>query len=100
PVGPGPALYTGLGHFVFVPPPLAALGGLAGARMFDWLRLHGRMAAATGIALFAAAVALPAVEFVRLHPYQYTYFNHFAGGIAGADELYMLAYRRLPFHPP
>jgi len=92
-----PALYNGIRHFVFVTPPLAALGGLAGARMFDWLRLHGRMAAATGIALFAAAVALPAVEFVRLHPYQYTYFNHFAGGIAGADELYMLDYWGLSF---
>jgi hypothetical protein len=92
-----PALYNGIRHFVFVTPPLAALGGLAGAQMFDWLQRHGRMAAATGIALFAAAVALPTVEFVRLHPYQYTYFNHLAGGIAGADERYMLDYWGLSF---
>ncbi|MFL4980936.1 MAG: glycosyltransferase family 39 protein [Xanthobacteraceae bacterium] len=87
-----PALYNGIRHFVFVTPPLATLGGLAGARLYDWLAGHGRAAAAAGIALFAAAGALPAVELVRLHPFQYTYFNRIAGGVAGADERYMLDY--------
>jgi Dolichyl-phosphate-mannose-protein mannosyltransferase len=87
-----PALYNGIRHFVFVTPPLAALGGLAGARLYDWLRRRGRIAAAAGVSLFAAGVALPAIEFVRLHPYQYTYFNHIAGGVAGADDRYMLDY--------
>jgi hypothetical protein len=87
-----PALYNGIRHFVFVTPPLAALGGLAGARGYAWLTRHGRVAVATGIALFAAAVGLPAIELVRLHPYQYTYFNRIAGGVAGADDRYMLDY--------
>jgi Dolichyl-phosphate-mannose-protein mannosyltransferase len=87
-----PALYNGIRHFVFVTPPLAVLGGLAGARGYEWLVRHGRVAAATGIALFAAAVALPVSELVRLHPYQYTYFNRIAGGVAGADDHYMLDY--------
>jgi hypothetical protein len=92
-----PALYNGIRHFVFVTPPLAALGGLAGARGHEWLTRHGRLAATTGIALFAAAVALPVSELVRLHPYQYTYFNHIAGGVAGADDRYMLDYWGLSF---
>lgn len=29
---------------------------------------------------------------VRLHPYQYTYYNRFAGGVAGARGRYMLDY--------
>jgi hypothetical protein len=35
---------------------------------------------------------LPAIEMVRLHPYQYVYFNHLAGGARGADGRYMLDY--------
>src|SRR5262245_34220560 len=92
-----PALYNGIRHFIFVTPPLAALGGLAGARLYDWLTRHGRAAAAAGIVLFATAVALPAVESVRLHPYQYTYFNRIAGGVPGADDRYMLDFWGLSF---
>ncbi len=87
-----PALYNGIRHFLFVVPPLAALGGLAGARAYDWLARRGRRAAFAGVALFAAALALPVSEIVRLHPYQYTYFNRIAGGVAGADDRYMLDY--------
>jgi hypothetical protein len=87
-----PALYNGIRHFAFVTPPLAALGGLAGAHALAWLTARGRIAAFLGIAAFAAGVALPVIEFVRLHPYQYTYFNRIAGGVAGADARYMLDY--------
>jgi hypothetical protein len=34
---------------------------------------------------------------VRLHPYQYTHFNHLAGGIRAADDHYMLDYWGLAF---
>ena len=29
---------------------------------------------------------------IRLHPYQYTQFNHLAGGVQAAEERYMLDY--------
>ena len=29
---------------------------------------------------------------IRLHPYQYTHFNHIAGTVRGADDLFMLDY--------
>jgi len=87
-----PALYNGIRHFVFVMPPLAVLGGFAGATLFEWLVARGRLTAAAGILALGAAVALPVSEIVRLHPYQYTYFNRIAGGVAGADERYMLDY--------
>jgi len=92
-----PAMYNGIRHFLFVTPPLAVLGGLAGARLLDWLRGRGGAAVAAGIALFAVGVASPVIEIARLHPYQYTHFNHIAGGIAGADDRYMLDYWGLSF---
>jgi Dolichyl-phosphate-mannose-protein mannosyltransferase len=87
-----PAMYNGIRHFVFLTPPFAALGGLAGAWIARSLRQHGRTAIAAGAVLLAAGLASPAIEMARLHPYEYTHFNHIAGGVAGARPRYMLDY--------
>ncbi|HET7681546.1 MAG TPA: glycosyltransferase family 39 protein [Xanthobacteraceae bacterium] len=92
-----PAMYNGIRHFVFVLPPLAVLGGLAGAWLFDWSSWRFRFGAAAAAILFGLGVMLPAIEMVRLHPYQYTYFNRLAGGVAGAQSRYMLDYWGLSF---
>src|SRR5206468_4156977 len=66
-----PAMYNGIRHFVFLLPPLAVLGGLAGA----WLLERARpRAAVTALAagLFAIGIASPVIEMIRLHPYAYT----------------------------
>ncbi len=92
-----PAMYNGIRHFVFVLPPLAVLGGLACAGLIDALRRRSqRLAAFAGIVLLAG-VTLPIVEMARLHPYEYTYFNRLAGGVAGARARYMLDYWGLSF---
>jgi hypothetical protein len=92
-----PAMYNSIRHFVFVFPPLAVLGGLAGAWLFAALRQRATWgASAAGIALLAG-IALPIVEMARLHPYEYTYFNRLAGGVAGARGHYMLDYWGLSF---
>src|SRR5262245_63103544 len=67
-----PALYNGLRHFVFVVPPFAVLGGLAGAWMFDRAKALGAWAAAAFIVGSIGGLALPISDMVRLHPYQYT----------------------------
>jgi 4-amino-4-deoxy-L-arabinose transferase-like glycosyltransferase len=87
-----PALYNGIRHFLFVVPPLAVLGGLAGAWLFGWLRTRGNVPALAGAAAFVAGIAAPAIEMRRLHPLEYTYFNRLAGGVAGARGRYMLDY--------
>jgi Dolichyl-phosphate-mannose-protein mannosyltransferase len=92
-----PAMYNGIRHFMFAMPPLAALGGLGGARFLDWLRRRGPAASSAGAFVLAALAVLPIVEMVRLHPYQYTYFNRIAGGIPGASGGYMLDYWGLSF---
>jgi Dolichyl-phosphate-mannose-protein mannosyltransferase len=87
-----PAMYNGIRHFVFVAPPFAVLGGLAGAWIAQRLERLGRLAAAAGAFVLAAGIASPAVEMARLHPYEYTHFNRIAGGAAGARPRFMLDY--------
>lgn len=87
-----PALYNGVRHFVFVVPPMAVLGGVAAGGLFDWSRARGRVWQAAVIAILVAGILLPVEQMVRLHPYQYTYFNYLAGTVRGADNRFMLDY--------
>lgn len=96
-----PALYNSLRHFVFVVPPFAVLGGLAGGWIFDRARARSRAPAVNRVALatavLAGGVALPISDMVRLHPYQYTAFNWASGGVRMAHDNYMLDYWGLAF---
>jgi hypothetical protein len=92
-----PAMYNGIRHFVFVLPPLAVAGGLAGAWLAARVARFGR-AALTALGLvFVAGAASPAIGMMRLHPYEYVWFNHIAGGVRGAQSRYMLDYWGLAF---
>jgi 4-amino-4-deoxy-L-arabinose transferase-like glycosyltransferase len=92
-----PALYNGLRHFIFVVPPFAVLGGLGLAWLAASARRHGWPALATLAAIFIAGISLPLINMVRLHPYEYTYFNSLVGGVRGAQDKYMLDYWGLAF---
>ncbi|MDN5005200.1 glycosyltransferase family 39 protein [Bradyrhizobium sp. GCM10027634] len=87
-----PALYNGIRHFVFVIPPMAVLGGVAFAWTMERLRTNHRAWQPAVLALFCFGLALPLAEMIRLHPYQYTHFNHIAGTVRGADDRFMLDY--------
>lgn len=87
-----PAMYNGIRHFVFVLPPLAVLGGLAGIWLVYAAARRFRWAPIAAAALFIIGTAMPVAEMVRLHPYEYTYFNELSGGVAGARHRYMLDY--------
>jgi hypothetical protein len=87
-----PAMYNGIRHFVFITPALAALGGLAAVWIAESLQRYGRPALAAGAIVLAAGIASPAIDIVRLHPFEYTDFNHIAGGVAGARPRFMLDY--------
>jgi hypothetical protein len=87
-----PALYNGIRHFIFVIPPMTVLAGLAFARTMDWLGEKRRSWQPVALAVFTFGLLLPLSEMIRLHPYQYTHFNHIAGTVRGADDLFMLDY--------
>jgi hypothetical protein len=90
-------MYNGIRHFTFLLPPFALLGGIGGAWLLGAVRRYGTAASTLTAAVLAAGIALPVVAIARLHPYEYTYFNDASGGIAHADDRYMLDYWGLSF---
>jgi hypothetical protein len=92
-----PAMYNGIRHFIFVLPPLAVLGGLAGAVLLGAAARRSRAAAVAGAAALLVGIGGASAEMARLHPYEYTYFNWLAGGMAHARERFMLDYWGLSF---
>jgi hypothetical protein len=92
-----PALYNGIRHFVFVIPPMTVLAGLAFAWGMNWLKDNRRSWQPAALAVFIFGLLLPLGEMIRLHPYQYTHFNHIAGTVRGADDRFMLDYWGLAF---
>ena len=45
-----------------------------------------------GTVVLISGLTSSVVEMVRLHPYEYTSFNHIAGGVAAARAKYMIDY--------
>jgi hypothetical protein len=81
-----PALYNGIRHFVFVIPPMTVLAGTAFAWGMKWLKENRR-----------SWQPRPTVFSFGLHAARRTSaalintpFNHIAGTVRGADDLYML----------
>jgi hypothetical protein len=87
-----PALYNGIRHFVFVIPPMTVLAGVAFGRAMNWLKQNRRSWQPAALAVFAFGLLLPLSEMYRLHPYEYTHFNHIAGTVRSADNFFMLDY--------
>ena len=69
-----PAMYDGVRHFLFILPPLFLLAGYG----VDWLRnkIKNKW---LQLALICALFAPGILGIMRLHPYEYTYYNQFAG---------------------
>lgn len=81
----GPA-FTGLRHFLFVVPPLTVLAGIGFDALLSSLAAR-RMAYAVAASLaLAAGLASDAVTLVRLHPYEYLFYNDLVGGLEGAQR--------------
>ena len=86
-----PVVYDAHRHFLFLLPPLAAMGGLAFSELLGahWLPRMGRDAIAAATCAIAVAVA---VDIVQLHPYQYAYFNRTSGGLRKQYKRYETDY--------
>ena len=87
----GPA-FTGLRHFSFVIPALAVLAGIGLDAAVTALAARGRVAASGGVAVVSACFLWNAVTLVRLHPYEYLFYNRLVGGLEGASRHYDLDY--------
>ncbi|WP_022720119.1 glycosyltransferase family 39 protein [Rhodopseudomonas sp. B29] len=87
----GPA-FTGMRHFMFVLPPLAMLAGIGLNGALRWASRIGVAAFAAAAMLIVAALGWNAVTLVRLHPYEYLYYNPLVGGLKGASRRYVTDY--------
>jgi hypothetical protein len=86
-----PSLYNGIRHFLFVVPPAAVLAalGLRGA----WLHLRPYGYAAPAMTAACSALAgWHLVTLMLLHPYEYVYYNQFAGGLPEASSKWATDY--------
>jgi 4-amino-4-deoxy-L-arabinose transferase-like glycosyltransferase len=85
-----PNAYDGMRHFLFILPALAAWAAIgAGWLWKTFQRFSSRAVIATAV---CAALGAQANSLVRLHPYEYTYFNCLAGGVGGASGQYETDY--------
>lgn len=77
-----PVLYDGLRHFLFLLPILVAIAALSAAQ---WVKNAKKDPVFKTILLLAGLnMALVLIHLVRLHPYEYIYFNELTGGLKGS----------------
>jgi len=85
-----PAIYDGLRHFLFLLPVMSVLASIAFIEFYRKKQWGlGRKATA---GLTALGVLLTVTDMVRLHPYEYAYFNELVGGFKGAYGKYETDY--------
>ena len=82
-----PPMYDGFRHFLFITPPLFVFAGIALDSTFEklsqpWLK--------TLLILLILSPGL--LANIQLHPYQYTYYNQFVGGLERASKRYETDY--------
>jgi 4-amino-4-deoxy-L-arabinose transferase-like glycosyltransferase len=81
-----PSVYDGFRHFLFLLPPVFVFIGFG----FQWL--WEKLKPALWGALIVLCLLPGLVGIVRLHPYEYAYYNLFAGGVGGAYRTYETEY--------
>lgn len=82
-----PAMYDGYRHFLFILPPLFIFAGFAFETFFTWATQRWQK-----LVLVATVLAFGIVPMIQLHPYQYAYYNNFAGGVGGVFREYETEY--------
>ncbi|GAB4487229.1 MAG: hypothetical protein OHK0031_11310 [Anaerolineales bacterium] len=91
----GPAVYDGFRHFFFILPPIFIFAGHGLAEINDRIQnAKFRLNAAPILpSLFIFLLLLPGLlGILRLHPYEYTYYNALTGGTGGAYRAYETDY--------
>ena len=82
-----PKIYDNFRHFLFIIPPLFAFAAIGVQSIFDIVKRP----AIQPIIVFL--LILPNIfPLVRLHPYQYVYYNIFTDGLQGAFRNYEMDY--------
>lgn len=81
-------LYDGIRHLLFIFPPLACLAALGWIHFLDYLKARQPFAPVVALVVISLLILLQIAVMVRLHPYQYVYFNQISGGIGSKQTSY------------
>jgi hypothetical protein len=97
-----PSMYDGYRHFLFILPPIFIFAGFAFEKLFEFLserrgdpsklinnHNHKWRVALT---LFTIILLFGIIPIIQLHPYQYTYYNNYAGGLKTVFRNYETEY--------
>src|SRR5215216_3540232 len=82
-----PSMYDGLRHFLFILPPIFIFTGFAFEFLIDYIDSSWLYAGLMFLLLVPGILGM-----LRLHPYEYTYYNSFIGGTGGAFRQYETDY--------
>jgi hypothetical protein len=82
-----PAMYDGLRHFLFILPPIFVFTGFTFEFLIDHIALSWLYAGTIFLFLVPGILGI-----VKLHPYEYTYYNSFIGGTGSAFRQYETDY--------
>jgi hypothetical protein len=85
-------IYDGMRHFLFLVPPLVCLAGIGLVNFINFSRTKFRGSPKYIILAIALFFAWHLSIMIRLHPYQYVYFNSIVGGLPGAYMKYETDY--------
>jgi len=84
-IGKDAVVYDGIRHILFVLPLIAVITALALHRAWLWVSSNRGWMSPVMVAVVLISTMGTVREMVRLHPYQYTYFNWIIGGLPGAS---------------
>ena len=79
-----PRLYDEVRHFLFVIPPLFCLLGITMNLVVESI-LRKRASVRLVLIVPAAYLVFHTLLMIKLHPYEYVYYNRIIGGVAGAS---------------
>ncbi|GHC06868.1 glycosyltransferase family 39 protein [Cerasicoccus arenae] len=88
----GSVVYDGLRHVLFIVPMLAVLIAIVTAWIWNQLKQISRRLGMAWLVILAIMALFTSWESIRLHPYEYAYFNRLSGGLAAVGNQYDVDY--------
>jgi hypothetical protein len=90
-----PVLYDGLRHFLFLLPILVTMATIGLIEFFK--NCQNQLLKILVLGLVVTNISSITIQLIKLHPYQYLYFNEFVGGLNGAYGRFETDYYGLSF---
>lgn len=82
-----PTIYNNFRHFMFITIPIFIFAGLGLEKLFSLI--HDNK---IRVIIIAGFLAFGIIPIVKLHPYQYVYYNEFSGGVGNAFREFEMDY--------